>query len=56
MSATFDKIKEYIHNRKIAFSVIALSEVWLSDDKVNLYQLEGYDNYCQIRAERKVEE
>ncbi len=46
MSANFDKIREYIHNRKIAFSVIALSEVWLSEDQVNFYQLEGYDNYC----------
>ncbi len=53
MSAKFDKIKEYIHNRKVAFSVIAISEVWLSEDQVNLYQLEGYDNYCQIRTEWK---
>ncbi len=49
MSANFDKIKEYINNRKIAFSCIALSEVWLSEDQVNLHQL-GYDNYCQVRT------
>lgn len=45
----FTKIKDYSHQFKFKFSVVAVSETWLGNDKKDI-DLEGYDLFHENRV------
>lgn len=44
--ANFVNIKDYLESLKQKFQVIALSETWITKEKVANFVLEGYDFLC----------
>ena len=47
------KLEEYLFNLKVRFSVIALSETWLSESNSSLYAINGYSGVNNPRTNRK---
>ncbi len=47
------KIKEYLQQLQHSFSVIAISESWLRDDKELPERIEGYEMYHQNRVHKR---
>ena len=46
----FDELLIILQNRKM-FDIIALSETWVSDEKVNLFKIDGYRSHIQTRKD-----
>ena len=43
MYANFNLIKEYLYQFQQTFSIIAISETWITEDKGIDFELEGYE-------------
>lgn len=51
--SNFSKIKDYLQQFQQRFSVIAISETWLSDNKDLQDGLEGYEMFWQNRVNKR---
>ena len=53
LQGNFEKLQTLITNLEFKFSVIAISETWTSESKINICKpnnLEGYQTYCGIKG------
>lgn len=48
-----DKVKDYLNNFKFKFSVVAVSETWLCEDKDLNNTIEDYDLFNQNSINKK---
>lgn len=53
MYSNFDKIHDYLNTFKNKFTVIALSETWLTDDKGFDFPFDGYELFFVNRVSKK---
>lgn len=51
--SNFSKIKDYLQQLQQKFSIIAISETWLSDEKNLQDGLEGYEMFWQNRSNKR---
>ena len=47
-----DQLTFYLNSLNHTFSVIAISENWLTPANKNLYRIQGYTHHCVIREGR----
>ena len=53
MKANFSKIKQCLSQLGNKFTAVAISETWLEDGQEILYNLEGYELFCNNRNGRR---
>ena len=49
----FDELQQYLHMLAYDFSLIGISETWLNENNVDLYDLNGYVTIKDCRKERR---
>ena len=49
MNATFNSIGDYLADLNYKFDIIAISETWLDSNRVDNYNLDGYDSFHSVR-------
>ena len=49
----FDELQQYLHMLEYDFSLIGISETWLNENNVDLYDLNGYVTIKGCRKERR---
>ena len=49
MNATFNSIGDYLADLNYKFDIIAISEIWLDSNRVDNYNLVGYDYFHSVR-------
>ena len=53
LNANFKHINDYLRQFTIPFNIIAISETWLSLDRAEDFEMEGYDLKCINRTNKK---
>lgn len=53
LNANFQHIKEYLHNFKKPFNIVAISETWINSEKGAAFELNGYELKYKSRVDKK---
>ena len=56
MNKNFEKLQEYLNVVKGKFSIIALTEMWCNDDRVDKNSARQISNYTRIHQIRQTEQ
>ena len=51
--ANQQELENYLHLSSIDFSVIAMTETWLSDDEANLFNITNYNHFSSSRQDKR---